>query len=403
MTIACPDCGILENIPLLRLGCKAVCLRCNRDLEKTAGRSVTAALACSTATFLLLFPTNLLPLIRVNVFGLHGQNIIGGGIAILWSHGWLALAVVSGVIVVALPFFRFGLLSVVLASVQFGYRPKWLGPAFRWAMWLDPWAMLDVYLLASFIGFYRLAHVSQASVSVGVGGMCFLAAALLTMLSRATLDQRTVWRAVSPEMKADAAEEHLACTTCDLVQPLSRAGTKCLRCGAKLSRRAPAAMLRTTALLIAAFLFLLPANLYPMNVSNQLGTLKDYTIFTGVTDLFTNGLWPLGITVFCTSILVPVGKIFAVGWCVLSVWRRSDRHLVIKDQAVPRGRRARALVEDRPVDDRLFRASDELSPADLVQCGLGRDGFSHDERAHHVRVQHLRPQAHVGCRRIEGP
>jgi paraquat-inducible protein A len=67
-----------------------------------------------------------------------------------------------------------------------------------------------------------------------------------------------------------------------------------------------------------------------MNVSNQLGDVARYTIFTGIRDLFKAGLWPLGVIIFGTSIFIPAGKIFAVGWCVLSVWRRSDRHLVEK-------------------------------------------------------------------------
>ena len=291
---------------------------------------MAAALACSTATLLLLIPSNLLPLLRVDVFGIKGQNIIGAGIAILWSHGWLLLAGVSGMLVVVLPFVRFGLLSVALATVRFGARPSWLGGAFRWAMWLDLWAMVDVYLLAACIGYYRLINVSQAQVSIQIGGFCFIAAALLTMLSRATLDEAAVWRAIGPELKAAPADAQVSCLTCKLVQPVGRVGQACPRCGATLHRRIPAGMQCTTALLIAAALLFFPANIYPMNVSQQLGSVHDYTIFTGIKDLFKNGLWPLGATIFCTSILVPAGKIVALAWCVWSVWRRSERHLVAK-------------------------------------------------------------------------
>ena len=330
LTIACPDCGTLENLLPLPQGSKAVCIRCEGDLEKTSGRSIVAALACSTATLLLLFPSNLLPLLRVDLIGMHAENVIGGGIALLWLHGWLLLASLSAVLVVVLPFIRFGLLSAVLGALQLGCRPGWLGPAFRWTIWLDQWAMLDVYLLASFIGYYRLVNISQAHVSIEIGGMCFIAAAVLTMLSRATLDPRTVWRAVGEEVYADPVQEVLACTVCDLVQPVSCEGKRCPRCGAKLHTRIPDAMQRTTALLVAAFVLFFPANIYPMNVADQLGAVKGYTIFTGIADLFRNGLWPLGVLIFGTSILVPAGKIFAIGWCVLSAWRRSDRRLVAK-------------------------------------------------------------------------
>lgn len=330
MTIACPDCGALQHIPPLPRRAKAACGLCQADLEKTSGRSISAALACSLGTFLLLFPSNIAPLLRVDLFGMHAQNVIGVGIERLWNHKWLLISGASTVLVIAIPFVRFGLLSAVLGSLRLGYRPRWLGPAFRWAVWLDPWGMSDVFLLASFIGYYRLINLSQADVSVQFGGACFMAAGFLTMLSRASLDRRTVWRAVGPEVEVSPGTKTLSCTTCDLVQPLPSEGKACPRCGARLHTRKPDAMPRTAALLVAAFALFFPANILPMNVSSQLGTQTSYTIFTGVRDLFDAGLWPLGILVFCTSILIPIGKILAIGWCVWSVWRHSHTHLVAK-------------------------------------------------------------------------
>ena len=327
LTIGCPDCGTFEELPELPPRGTAVCIRCDADLEKRAGRSIVAALACSTATFLLLFPSNILPLIRLHLFGMHGENVTMAGIRILFERGWVFLPAIAAVMVVILPFFRFGLLSAVLGTLRLGRRPRWLAAAFRWAVWLDPWAMLDVYLLASCVGYYRLTKVGQLHLTIQAGGWCFVAAALLTMLSRATLDQRTVWKAIGGEPELDADTETLSCTTCDVVQPLAREGRPCVRCGAVLHVRKPEAIGRTVALLLAAFILFFPANIYPMNVSMQLGEQQSYTIFTGVHELFSAGLWPLGVVIFCTSILIPAGKIVAIGWCVVSVWRRSDRHV----------------------------------------------------------------------------
>lgn len=333
MTIACPDCGTFETLPRLPRRSTAVCVTCRGALEKTSGRSVTAALAFSSATLLLLFPANILPLMRVDIFRQHAQNVIGAGVAQLWSHGWILLAALSALLVIVLPFVRFGALTAVLASLQLGHRPRWLGPAFRWALWLDRWAMLDVYLLAACVGYFRLSQLNQAQLSIEPGGACFIAAALFTMLSRATLDRRSVWRAIGGEIAARPGADVIGCTTCDLVQPAARAGRPCPRCGARLTERKWRALPRTAALLATSFILLLPANVYPMNVSHQLGTQVGYTIFTGIAALFKIGLWPLGVVVFGTSILIPAVKILVVGWCVLSVWRRADRHLLVKAEA----------------------------------------------------------------------
>lgn len=330
VTIACPNCGSLQDIPALPPRSVAACHVCRGDLESTVGRSIPAAFACAFATLLLLFPTNVMPLLRIDISGFHSQTLIAAGIAALWGNGWLLLAGLSAILVVGLPFLRFGLLSAVLGVLQLGRRPPWIGPAFRWALWLDLWAMLDVYLLASFVGYYRLSNIGDAHLTIEAGGACFIAAAMLTMLSRVTLDARAVWRAIGPEGAASPGEQVLSCLACDMVLPAAREGGKCPRCGATLSARLPNALSRTTALLVAAFVLLFPANIYPMNISEQLGTIQSYTIFTGVKDLFQNGLWPLGIIIFCTSILIPFAKIVVIAWCVWSVKRRQKNHIVLK-------------------------------------------------------------------------
>jgi paraquat-inducible protein A len=330
MTIACPECGLLEQIPALPPWGTAHCRLCDTPLETRNGRSIGAALACSLATLLLLPPTNLLPLLQMDVMGIHVSNTIMGGIVGLWQQGWLLLPVISAICLVILPFPRFVLSTAVLTCVWFGRRPRWLGPAFRWALWLDPWAMLDIFMLAGFVGYYRLTHVENAVLTIDVGGQCFIVAALLTMLSRAVIDRRTIWRAIAPEHEAAPGEPVIACTTCDLIQPSSREGERCPRCKATLHARKPDACGRTTAILIAAFLLLFPANFFSMNVSRQLLTVHSYTIFTGIKDLFENGLWPLGCIIFCTSILIPFGKIVTIAWCVASAKYGWNGHVRLK-------------------------------------------------------------------------
>jgi paraquat-inducible protein A len=121
VTIACPDCGALEDIPVLPPKSTAVCVRCEGDLEKTAGRSVNAALACSLATLLLLFPSNLLPLVSIDVFGFHAQSTIAIGVWRLFQHQWVLLAGLTALFVIVLPFLRFGLLTAVLGACGWGF------------------------------------------------------------------------------------------------------------------------------------------------------------------------------------------------------------------------------------------------------------------------------------------
>ncbi|MBP0590299.1 paraquat-inducible protein A [Paraburkholderia sp. LEh10] len=328
MTIGCPECGALQDIPPLTSRMLARCRVCHYPLERRSGRSLDAALACSLATFALLFPTNLAPLMTVHMLGAERSSVLSSGIVAMWREGWIILALLLGTFGIVLPLVRFAMLSLVLGAIRMGWRFKGIGALFRWTLWLDIWAMPDVYLVGCFVGYARVTQ--DLTGSIGPGGYCFIAAALLSMLTRASLDRRTVWRAIEPERTLSTGAPTLSCTVCDLVEPVCRDGQPCPRCGLKLRTRRPDSAVRAAALSLAALVLTLPANFYPMTISTELGHDVPQRIVDGVYQLFHAGLWPLGILIIGTSVVIPVGKIAGMAWFIASVRRRSRRHLRIK-------------------------------------------------------------------------
>ncbi|HEY1891006.1 MAG TPA: paraquat-inducible protein A [Steroidobacteraceae bacterium] len=330
MAIACPACGTQLSLPTLPRRSTAVCLRCQTHIESTIGRSLDAALACTVAALALLPEVDTFPLLKAELLGQPSERTLTAGVAHLWHHGWIALAVLSVVFVIVLPVLRLGLLALVLGALRFGLRPRWLGRTFRWAVSLDRWAMLDVFLLAVAIGYFYLTTIEHLQVIIESGGRFLLAAGLLTMLSRATLDERTVWRAIGGESTALPQGEAIGCRTCGLLQPATREGALCSRCGARVQAREPQALAIAAALLCTAFVLLFPANVYPMNSSDLLGEPLSFTNFGYVERLWHLRLWPLGALTFWTSILNPAFMMACVAWCLLSAWRRWGRLLVLK-------------------------------------------------------------------------
>jgi paraquat-inducible protein A len=330
VAIACPDCGTLLTFPPLPRRSTAVCLRCRTQIESTIGRSIDAALACAVITLALLPAVYTLPLLQAELLGQHSQSSLIGGVVQLWAHDWVALAGLSVIFVILLPVLRMGLLTVVLGALRFRLRPAWLGRAFRWAVWLDRWAMLDVFLLAVAVGYYYLTTIEHLNVTIESGGDFLLAAGLVTTLCRATLDQRTVWRAIGGDAAPLQQQRTIGCSTCGLIQSATREGAPCARCAGRLRVRKHDAAVITAALVAAAFILLFPANIYPMNSSDLLGVRLAYTNFGYVLQLWNKGLWPLSGITFWTSILNPALMLAALAWCVASVWRRSARRLVLK-------------------------------------------------------------------------
>src|SRR5665213_920700 len=152
MTIACPDCGTLQELPELAPGVAAVCPTCEHRLERTSGRSHTAALLFAVATFILLFPANIDPLMKICILGIERETRISSGVFTLWNDQWVLFAVLIAVYAVVLPFVRFALLTFVLTCTHSGWRPDWLGRLYRWSLQLDIWAMPDVLLIGAAVG-----------------------------------------------------------------------------------------------------------------------------------------------------------------------------------------------------------------------------------------------------------
>ncbi|BFI95675.1 MAG: paraquat-inducible protein A [Rhodanobacter sp.] len=104
----------------------------------------------------------------------------------------------------------------------------------------------------------------------------------------------------------------------------------CPRCGSTLHRRKPAVYARCWALLIAAFLMYIPANVLPIMRTASLGDIDDNTILSGVVELWVKGSPGLAVIVFCASIMVPMLKFLALGTLLItcrrgSRWARRQR------------------------------------------------------------------------------
>ncbi|MBV9116642.1 MAG: paraquat-inducible protein A [Acetobacteraceae bacterium] len=327
MIIACPDCGTIQHVPKLGQWTRLLCCRCGKVLERTAGRSIDAALALSFTTFLLWFPANLATLMTLNIAGIERSSRLGSGAVEMWNEGWLMLAVVVALQGCILPFFRFGLLAAALASIRLNRQGPWTGRIFRWAEHLDLWSMPDVFLFGAAIGYSRVAV--RIPVTIEAGGWCLIAAAFFTMMTRASLDRQAVWRCIS-RPDSPVSGPRLACTECDLVLPIAMSGQRCPRCLARLSRRKRDAVSRAAALVIAGFPLYIISNWFPMSVQLGLGMRENQTIAWGVMQLVDAGFWPLAAIIFTASIVIPLGKLISLSWLLWSVHHHSARRLRTK-------------------------------------------------------------------------
>jgi paraquat-inducible protein A len=101
----------------------------------------------------------------------------------------------------------------------------------------------------------------------------------------------------------------------------------CPRCGAHLHMRKPGSVSRTWALLLAAMILYVPANLLPMMHTSSLFGSQSDTIMSGVVYFWTSGSWYLALIIFFASIMVPLLKMIALVLLLVSVQLRSRWNL----------------------------------------------------------------------------
>lgn len=98
---------------------------------------------------------------------------------------------------------------------------------------------------------------------------------------------------------------------------------RCPRCSEELTFRKTDSIQRAWALLIAAAVCYIPANLLPVLTTTTATGIESDTILQGVILLWSPTGWPLALIVLVASIMVPSAKIVGLGYLLFTVQRGS--------------------------------------------------------------------------------
>jgi paraquat-inducible protein A len=117
----------------------------------------------------------------------------------------------------------------------------------------------------------------------------------------------------------------VSCETCSLLSRPADAAEPgfCPRCGAELIGRRHHSIQYTWALVVAAAICFVPANVLPVLSTTTLGSTDSDTIMGGVVFLYTSGSWPLALIVLIASVMIPLGKLVALVYLLITVQRGS--------------------------------------------------------------------------------
>jgi len=108
----------------------------------------------------------------------------------------------------------------------------------------------------------------------------------------------------------------LACHECDLVHTIPpipvRAAARCVRCGAILIRHKPDSIDRPLALTLAGIVLFVVSCSFPFLTMENAGIVQKTALFTGIINLYRQGLPGLATLVLLTCVLVPLSQMLCM-------------------------------------------------------------------------------------------
>ncbi len=337
--VSCHDCGLLQKISHMPEDGTVKCCRCNATLRKRQrikpAKSIEHTLALVITALVLLIISNVYPIVQVQAEGHEMATTLFGCVKYLFTNQMELVAGLVFLTTIGAPLIQLTGLLYILLPVNFNRIPPYAPQIYHLVRIITSWSMLEVLMLGILVSVVKLSAMASVVPSIALwtfGLLMFFIAAILT-----DLDTEMLWEQISPRAKAvdvqkiKTVTQLTNCHNCHLLCSASPAHhSYCPRCKAAVHLRKPNSLTRCTALVIAATIMYIPANLLPVMEVTSLGATEGDTIISGVIYLATSGDLPLAIILFIASICVPTIKLIILYLLLITVhfksqWRPRER------------------------------------------------------------------------------
>jgi paraquat-inducible protein A len=188
---ACHDCDLLQRVGSLPEGATALCARCGAVLRRRRRNSIERTLALTIAACVLFAVANAFPFLSFDMSGQVTRTTLLSGVFDLWEQGVPAIAALVGFTAVAAPFAQLALLLYVLLPVHLGRVPWQMARAFRLLRRVQPWSMMEVFMVGILVAITKL--VDMAQVVPGLALWAFSGLIFVLAGAMASLDPEAVW------------------------------------------------------------------------------------------------------------------------------------------------------------------------------------------------------------------
>ncbi len=192
--MACHECDLLTQIPPLPKHGSAYCQRCGSLLLSSKPNSIERSLALALASLFLYLVAISCPFLAMQTGGFEQQSNLITGVWLLYKQKMEGMATVVFLTCVLFPLLQILGLLYVLLPIYLKRRARYSVQIFRFVQQLQPWCMMEVFMLGILVSLVKLAKLAQI-----IPGPSLWAFAVLIVTSAAqltVLDTHDVWDAL---------------------------------------------------------------------------------------------------------------------------------------------------------------------------------------------------------------
>jgi paraquat-inducible protein A len=190
--IACHECDTLHRIPALAPGRSAHCSCCGALLLHNPKGGLERPIALNIAALILLVLANVLPFLTLEISGREQTTTIIGASRALYEAGMGPLAVVVVITTVIGPALVVTSSLYVLLGVRLGLALPMLRSTLSWISHLQPWGMLDVFMLGVLVSSVKLA--GMADMVMGPALYAFASLIVVSAAAMSAFEPHLLWQ-----------------------------------------------------------------------------------------------------------------------------------------------------------------------------------------------------------------
>jgi paraquat-inducible protein A len=190
--IACHDCDLIHRLKTLPAKGAANCIRCGAVLYKHKANSLDRTLAFALGGLILFILANSFPFLALRIGSQVRETTLITGIHELYVQGMQAIAILVLLTTVLVPFAQMMCLFYILLPLKFGRLAKRLPRVFRFLQSVQPWGMMEVFMVGILVSVVKLADM--AKIIPGISLYAFLALIFVLTAMTVSLDSHLIWQ-----------------------------------------------------------------------------------------------------------------------------------------------------------------------------------------------------------------